>query len=871
MRPLVMAAYTAIVLVPSVAASTLPHAGAVASVQQTAPVEETEGQSDAGTESGTPAPAGQVPTVQDANAPSPGDRVEADEDAPPAGGQSAPPIAIGPTSQKARVRVQVALDEGIPPAREDFAAGQLASPQHPDMRITPKVRVLTDLDTLADRTRPVTIDLEVSGLVPFGEMTVPLLYRNRQIETLRFQKAGLTLRENAESPVVALQKDGRLLLVLENPSDTLHQRVGVRLRFQGADTCTAVSDQPTPPQKAEVTTGSGWRAWLPRDWEWLRGDTLENVDCADVEKWSRFDIRPASQASLWIPVNDAWFIDRLSRLAQSTTRHGVVTLRYFDDQQEVVGEQNLPLQLQFEPTTFNLGWSIAKTGLYLLMGAVLYLMLRVSIPNYRRKKAIKDVLNEARASTATISDALDSQLRALLRVERVALDQRRRDSWVLSPGFTELAARIEAGVATLARKIDFARRLDAASCRRDSLLDGPISPTRLEVVNCELSAACDALKSDQVRDAGWLFVQQRLDAAEKALSDPSPEEQEAIDASLSRRWQIIRDHFGLRDGNQPGLKELVVPSELAPMAVSFPRGALLPRADDPDGRKWVAAIGAVRADLQLSALERLRDVQFLAPEPASPTWLDAMSRLAPWLSTPSIDNLTLARECLRELSEPATVDEIVSALQEGRAEIEMDPQVVGTNQTVKLSVRFLDPRLNSANLRHAIQCEWTFTTVLRDAGAAAPAQLPGISQLVTKAVALFPRGGASAQPIVQRERGWTVFRYFEPGAYRQTLSARFLRNGRELPIAPDVVAARYSVTFEPNTQGDTEPNAHDRWLRLGFQTLQMLAALLVPLATLAITTAGAPTVGRWWDLVAIGFGSEAIRSILTTDQPTSPT
>jgi hypothetical protein len=46
----------------------------------------------------------------------------------------------------------------------------------------------------------------------------------------------------------------------------------------------------------------------------------------------------------------------------------------------------------------------------------------------------------------------------------------------------------------------------------------------------------------------------------------------------------------------------------------------------------------------------------------------------------------------------------------------------------------------------------------------------------------------------------------------------------------------------------------------------MLAALLVPLTTLAITTADGAISGRWWDLVGIGFGSEAIRNILTGEQ-----
>jgi hypothetical protein len=50
---------------------------------------------------------------------------------------------------------------------------------------------------------------------------------------------------------------------------------------------------------------------------------------------------------------------------------------------------------------------------------------------------------------------------------------------------------------------------------------------------------------------------------------------------------------------------------------------------------------------------------------------------------------------------------------------------------------------------------------------------------------------------------------------------------------------------------------------------QLSAALLVPLATLATTTIGGGA-GNWWELIAIGFGSDTIKSILVGRQE-SPT
>lgn len=65
----------------------------------------------------------------------------------------------------------------------------------------------------------------------------------------------------------------------------------------------------------------------------------------------------------------------------------------------------------------------------------------------------------------------------------------------------------------------------------------------------------------------------------------------------------------------------------------------------------------------------------------------------------------------------------------------------------------------------------------------------------------------------------------------------------------------------------------DRLSRTGLEAALLIAALLVPLATLALTTAGGGTSGRWWDLVAIGFGWDTIKNILVgrQDQPQSGT
>jgi hypothetical protein len=85
---------------------------------------------------------------------------------------------------------------------------------------------------------------------------------------------------------------------------------------------------------------------------------------------------------------------------------------------------------------------------------------------------------------------------------------------------------------------------------------------------------------------------------------------------------------------------------------------------------------------------------------------------------------------------------------------------------------------------------------------------------------------------------------------------------------PDPPSLEYKKTVYPGAQLVIT----DRWWRFyrneKFQrvlpeALQLGAALLVPLAALAVTQTGQANGGPWWDLIGIGFGSETIRDILT--------
>jgi hypothetical protein len=67
------------------------------------------------------------------------------------------------------------------------------------------------------------------------------------------------------------------------------------------------------------------------------------------------------------------------------------------------------------------------------------------------------------------------------------------------------------------------------------------------------------------------------------------------------------------------------------------------------------------------------------------------------------------------------------------------------------------------------------------------------------------------------------------------------------------------------------PCGPEAWSRVGLEFIQLVAALLVPLVALAASTLRGGSTGQWWELVALGFGSDTIKNILVgRDEPASP-
>ena len=81
------------------------------------------------------------------------------------------------------------------------------------------------------------------------------------------------------------------------------------------------------------------------------------------------------------------------------------------------------------------------------------------------------------------------------------MDTLRKSVLVISPGFSAVANRVAAGIATLDRRIEYVRRLDASLNRKRLLIANELAPpTRIGAIDRHLELASEELKSDQFRE-----------------------------------------------------------------------------------------------------------------------------------------------------------------------------------------------------------------------------------------------------------------------------------------------------------------------------------------------------------------------------------
>src|SRR5262249_41540458 len=174
-----------------------------------------------------------------------------------------PAVLVPASSDKAVVTVH--LTSADKPDAMAIEAGALVNAGNPDLKIVPRVTVTA----VSGKDKDWDLTIAVDQLIPFGDSTVPLLYRGEQKQTLCFVKAGLVAKPATEGGF-SVRDGSQLAIILEDPTAFEYPTVRMRLRFQNAEVCQAAAE------KAAASNGK----------------------CDDPNRWFSFSVLKYSPATL---------------------------------------------------------------------------------------------------------------------------------------------------------------------------------------------------------------------------------------------------------------------------------------------------------------------------------------------------------------------------------------------------------------------------------------------------------------------------------------------------------------------------------------------------------------------------------------------
>jgi hypothetical protein len=740
-----------------------------------------------------------------------------------------PPFLIRADQDQIADQVHVHSQDNAVPSAADFTAGLLTSAQT-GLIARPAIEMVKAL--AGAKPGDYTVDLRIEALMPFGESNADLLYKGTTIDLLRFSRPGVAVGP-ADGTTIIARETNPLLLVLDNHSAFTYKEVAARLRFQDHDFCAfeVGAPQATPPKTP--------------------------IDCATEKSWNRFSIPQYAQVTLRATSLPAeWFQDPGSTYARSGKSTGTLTLHFADSSQSTprIHEQSLPIEAQFEAGTRSFGFTLLRIFGLLALGAGISFLLRVSLPNMKRKRALKDQLAEINKQIPCLSGEVGSRLRTMLGSEWLALDELRKETFPIAPNYAEYAKRVDQGMPILSRKVAVAQRLQSALELHRALVNAGYAYKMLDDSERLIYDIARQVQKNVLSDDDWQALNQALQRVETILDKPD-QDQDAVVSALALRWQALREHFGPRDAASTLIKGPWSPpqavQDMKPVFDSLPKEFYA--ADLDEFKRWSKGDDGTggNADLLVSSLEYVTFAEtIVTPNTVSQIWKEERDKMPDLLANVTTRKLFDVRDAQWRLAENIFKDDVKKALTLGQARLVVDPENPAENQRFRVSVRLPDPHLDESTARDQLNCRWTFTTTMQG------------SRILYK-----PWSRASIERV-KHEQGWHAFHYFENGSVNVDISI-------EVFDGSDMVELGSNPRGEfPYVKVMPAPNwtLRERYARTILEMAQLAAALLIPLAALASSTVNGGGEGRWWTLVVLGFGTDTIKNIISgkDDTPAVP-
>jgi hypothetical protein len=535
------------------------------------------------------------------------------------------------------------------------------------------------LETSIDSGKTIQVRLVVSGLKEAGESAAELVLNGQahRLSAVQYQvhfNVGVQFPV-PEKPLLTLERGGSGLLVLKN-------------------------DDP-------LSYAVAWHLFVPHSGQGLEGRVVL-----------------PGRSTLPLPVTppEDWFRSWFDGLFKDEQCFGLLRLAFAPGAPADISGgpvRTLPLELRLSY------WSDTARDwvgngvliLVLLLGGFCSLYLSLWIPSKIAQIELTRRLVELSRKTRFITRKMDSQLRVLVRVERLRLWETVQALSMLNAESADRLKSFEKEVDALSARVELVAAIDEVTQRLDALRarTSGAPPTLVDQASRSLDDATVLLKGRTLTESDLQMARTSIAAAVSRL-DRLDQEDPELAKRLAFHVKTLRQEYDELQGDLGSRPKCV---ELRPRLADLFEVLRSPRYEDaaaitPDKYHWI--------DVSIEKLFVLRHYIIRFEDTATDP--DRNRRIArceadliEYLKLQSPSTLELARRLREEIEQDVFPSDVRDQLVKGNIEIKSEPLTADANRPVRLWVEFSDPRFRHCAALRDFRCVWDFgSTVGKEQG-----------------------------------------------------------------------------------------------------------------------------------------------------------
>jgi hypothetical protein len=519
----------------------------------------------------------------------------------------------------------------------------------------------------------------------------------------------------------------------------------------------------------------------------------------------------------------------------------------------------------------------ATLVVFLFLGAGASLLLKLWVPNTRRRLRMKEQLELLGRQIADVSGRVGARPTVMLRVQQKRLQDMMNPKvpggrYLISPDFEDVAKQCETATLRLSKQLELIRSLDHSAARLECLMGEPLPPSALDKIESGIKRIVNLATTLEADDENLRSLE--ADVAEVAMHvDQMEQSNTAFRQFVQTRLKDLAAFYEKLLPQAAGAVQggSVVAPVLPPLAAAAQRL----RQDLPEVFKSldmkvvpedISFDALADLDSDLFKLNLLRRYLELNPDltqakPANTedqaepvnTPADVYCELLGYLRLRSWDAISAARILISEAEQGIYRDEVKAALTDCLVDIWFDRQVIRPNTPVEFALRFGRDSFNQAAAREGFRCLWEFEH---------PPDMPrGILRRARAAIRKTPPAPPDARRMTLPQHCWQICQYFPvPGTYKVRVK---FQDWIGKPIDSPKPAEK-EFTVEKRLWDKAGPRLRLELVSMGLALAPALFALLTAAQDQVARVSWSTALGG---VFALGFGVDTLKNLLVSRQP----